>query len=161
CHMPDTAYMQIDRRRDHSIRIPRPDLSIALGTPNACNRCHTDRDARWAAAAVSRWYPNPNPGFQRFAAAFAADDRNAPGAADSLGRVADASTEPSMVRASALARLAARPGAVATQAARASAGDPNPTVRLYALQALENAGEQERLSIAPTLLTDGRRAVRQ
>jgi predicted CXXCH cytochrome family protein len=161
CHMPDTAYMQIDRRRDHSIRVPRPDLSISLGTANACNRCHTDRDARWANSAISRWYPNPNPGFQRFATAFAADDRNAPGAADSLGRVANDSTEPWMVRASALARLAAHPGAVATQAVRASVGDPNPTVRLYALQALENAGEQERLSIAQPLLTDARRAVRQ
>jgi Cytochrome c7 and related cytochrome c/Cytochrome c554 and c-prime len=161
CHMPDTAYMQIDLRRDHSIRIPRPDLSVSLGTPNACTRCHTDRDARWAAAAIGRRYPRPNPGFQRFAAAFAADDRNAPGAADSLARLANDSTEPWIVRASALARLAAHPGAVATQAARASVRDPNPTVRLYALQALENAGEQERLAIGPPLLTDSRRAVRQ
>src|SRR5262249_43419870 len=79
CHMPDTMYMQIDARRDHSIRIPRPDLSVTLGVPNACNRCHTNQNAQWAAAAIRRWYPNPNPGFQRFANAFAADDRNAPG----------------------------------------------------------------------------------
>ncbi len=32
--------MEVDPRRDHSIRIPRPDLSMALGTPNACTRCH-------------------------------------------------------------------------------------------------------------------------
>ena len=40
CHMPETTYMEVDPRRDHSIRIPRPDLSVALGTPNACTRCH-------------------------------------------------------------------------------------------------------------------------
>jgi len=82
CHMPDTVYMQIDRRRDHSIRIPRPDLSVSLGVPNACNRCHANRDARWASAAIRRWYPNTNPGFQRFAQAFAADDRGLPAAPD-------------------------------------------------------------------------------
>ena len=40
CHMPATTYMDVDPRRDHSLRIPRPDLSIQLGTPNACVACH-------------------------------------------------------------------------------------------------------------------------
>lgn len=40
CHMPETTYMEVDPRRDHSIRIPRPDLSVSIGTPNACTRCH-------------------------------------------------------------------------------------------------------------------------
>ncbi len=40
CHMPETTYMEVDPRRDHSIRIPRPDLSVHLGQPNACTRCH-------------------------------------------------------------------------------------------------------------------------
>lgn len=40
CHMPATTYMMVDPRRDHSIRVPRPDLSVELGTPNACSGCH-------------------------------------------------------------------------------------------------------------------------
>ncbi|MEM7478020.1 MAG: hypothetical protein AAF483_23795 [Planctomycetota bacterium] len=40
CHMPSTTYMAVDARRDHSFRIPRPDLSTELGTPNACTNCH-------------------------------------------------------------------------------------------------------------------------
>jgi tetratricopeptide (TPR) repeat protein len=44
CHMPETTYMVIDPRRDHSMRIPRPDLSVEIGTPNACTRCHIDKD---------------------------------------------------------------------------------------------------------------------
>jgi tetratricopeptide (TPR) repeat protein len=40
CHMPQTTYMMVDPRRDHSFRIPRPDLSVQLGTPNACTGCH-------------------------------------------------------------------------------------------------------------------------
>ncbi|TWT29719.1 multiheme c-type cytochrome [Blastopirellula retiformator] len=43
CHMPETTYMEVDPRRDHSIRVPRPDLSVALDTPNACTKCHLDR----------------------------------------------------------------------------------------------------------------------
>jgi predicted CXXCH cytochrome family protein len=40
CHMPQTTYMDVDPRRDHSIRVPRTDLSVKLGTPNACTGCH-------------------------------------------------------------------------------------------------------------------------
>ena len=57
CHMPTKTYMVVDARRDHSIRVPRPDLSISLGTPNACTPCHADRPAQWAAEAVAGWYP--------------------------------------------------------------------------------------------------------
>ena len=46
-----TTYMVVDPRHDHSLRVPRPDLSVKFGTPNACNGCHTNRDARWAANA--------------------------------------------------------------------------------------------------------------
>lgn len=40
CHMPERTYMAVDPRRDHSLRVPRPDLSVKLGTPNACSGCH-------------------------------------------------------------------------------------------------------------------------
>jgi tetratricopeptide (TPR) repeat protein len=43
CHMPSTTYMEVDPRRDHGMRVPRPDLSVDLGTPNACTGCHLDR----------------------------------------------------------------------------------------------------------------------
>jgi len=42
CHMPETTYMMVDARRDHSLRVPRPDLSVRFGTPNACTGCHLD-----------------------------------------------------------------------------------------------------------------------
>ena len=40
CHMPGRYFMGVDFRRDHSMRIPRPDLSDKLKTPNACTQCH-------------------------------------------------------------------------------------------------------------------------
>lgn len=42
CHMPSTTYMSVDARRDHSLRIPRPDVSLRIGTPNACTGCHLE-----------------------------------------------------------------------------------------------------------------------
>ena len=62
CHMPARTYMVVDPRRDHSIRVPRPDLSVELGTPNACNGCHDDQDARWAADLVAEWFPEGRTG---------------------------------------------------------------------------------------------------
>ena len=56
CHMPTRTYMVIDPRHDHSLRIPRPDLSVKFGTPNTCNDCHTDKSAEWAASAIESWY---------------------------------------------------------------------------------------------------------
>ena len=56
CHMPARTYMVVDIRHDHGFRIPRPDLSVKLGTPNACNDCHRDKPATWAAAAIETWH---------------------------------------------------------------------------------------------------------
>ena len=80
--MKTETYMVVDPRHDHSFRIPRPDLTVSLGVPNACNQCHTDRNAAWAAAEIRKRYPEPKPGFQGFAEAFAAADRGDPSARD-------------------------------------------------------------------------------
>jgi predicted CXXCH cytochrome family protein len=57
CHMPGKMYMQKHFRRDHSIRIPRPDLSLQHGTPNACTQCHQNKSNAWAAQTLLKWYP--------------------------------------------------------------------------------------------------------
>lgn len=56
CHMPQTTFMQRHRRHDHGFTIPDPVLTEELGIPNACNRCHTGRDAAWARTAAEKWY---------------------------------------------------------------------------------------------------------
>ena len=61
CHMPGRYFMGVDYRRDHSMRIPRPDLSDKLGTPNACTQCHTDKTNKWAANYTEKWYGNSTP----------------------------------------------------------------------------------------------------
>ena len=64
CHMPTTTYMVVDPRHDHSMRIPRPDLSVTLGVPNACTNYHTKRTARWAADAIAKWTGKAPAGYQ-------------------------------------------------------------------------------------------------
>jgi hypothetical protein len=65
CRMPARSYMVVDRRHDHSFRIPRPDLSMKIGNSNACNDCHADKSTEWGAAAIERWYGPKRKGFQK------------------------------------------------------------------------------------------------
>jgi predicted CXXCH cytochrome family protein len=56
CHMPTTTYMQRDPRHDHSFSSPDPRLTKEFGVPNACNKCHTDKDVDWAIEASRKFY---------------------------------------------------------------------------------------------------------
>ena len=56
CHMTGRFYMGNDFRRDHSFRVPRPDLSVKYGTPNACTGCHKDKDDKWAAKSFTKLF---------------------------------------------------------------------------------------------------------
>lgn len=56
CHMPQTVYMQRHWRHDHGFTIPDPLLTKQFGIPNACNRCHQDKDPAWALKYVEQWY---------------------------------------------------------------------------------------------------------
>ncbi|HYL57719.1 MAG TPA: cytochrome c3 family protein, partial [Candidatus Acidoferrales bacterium] len=101
CHMPARTYMVVDERRDHSIRIPRPDLSVKLGTPNACNHCHANKPAEWAAATVAKWYGHAPMGYQKFAETLHAGLLGEPGAAHSLEALVADVEQPAIARASA------------------------------------------------------------
>jgi len=56
CHMPITVYMQRHPRHDHGFTSPDPLLTKLEGIPNACNRCHTDKDTDWALDWCVKWY---------------------------------------------------------------------------------------------------------
>ncbi|MEN8160455.1 MAG: multiheme c-type cytochrome, partial [Myxococcota bacterium] len=116
CHMPARTYMVIDERRDHSFRVPRPDLSVSLGTPNACTDCHGERPARWAADAVAAWFPDGRTGTPHYGEAFDAGRRRAPGATQALAGVARDARQPVLVRATVLSLLDARAGGPAPDA---------------------------------------------
>ena len=104
CHMPSTTYMGIDERRDHSIRVPRPDLTVAIGAPNACNRCHTKaaENAAWAAEAVVEWFGEKRPDDPHFATSLHAAATGQPDGVEQLERLLERAETPDIVRATAV-----------------------------------------------------------
>ena len=160
CHMPERTYMVVDQRHDHSFRVPRPDVSARLGTPNACNDCHSDKTADWAAAAVERWHGPNRKGLQDYAEAFQAAWVGRSEAADLLRRVVANRHVPAFARASALMELRPYVSPSNASLARAGLSDPDPMVRIGALAMLEGIpGEQLWPLVAP-LLSDSNRGVR-
>ncbi|WP_278368045.1 tetratricopeptide repeat protein [Marinobacter salarius] len=57
CHMPETTFMKIDDRREHSFMVPRPDVSKASGSPDVCLACHSDEERDWSVDIVDDWFP--------------------------------------------------------------------------------------------------------
>ncbi len=160
CHMAQRTYMAVDQRADHSLRVPRPDLSVKLGTPNACNGCHQGRDAAWAAAAVVEWFPDPVNRQPHFAEALHAADTGAPDAAARLLALAGDPNQPGIARASALARLHQRPSPDSLLTVRRLLADPDPLVRAQAVRFLDLTDLQTRTELAWPLLSDPVRTVR-
>lgn len=129
CHMAERTYMVVDPRRDHGFRIPRPDISAALGTPNACNACHDDESPDWAAAQIASWHPNPHAAFQQFAATLDDGNRRAPGARQRLLALAAGDDQPGIARASALDRVDRITDQAAFDLLVGLLDDPDPLVR--------------------------------
>jgi len=160
CHMIKRYYMVVDGRRDHSFRVPRPDLSMRLGTPNACNDCHKDRSTRWAADAVTKWYgPNRRDGWHYGEAIHAG--RSARADAESLlVRTVEDATTPAIVRATALSLLHRNLGPNALRAVERSFHNSDPLVRRAAVSALAAVEPRTRLALGIPLLNDPIRTVR-
>jgi predicted CXXCH cytochrome family protein len=160
CHLPTTTYMGVDARHDHSMRVPRPQQSIDLGVPNACNRCHADHTPQWAEQALEHWNGHAPHGYQTYAEAFAGAVRSGTGARGALLAIAGDPGQPAIVRASALSQLASDGGGRVLDAAAAATHDPDELVRRAAVAALANSAPQIRLRQLAPLTDDPVRAVR-
>jgi predicted CXXCH cytochrome family protein len=160
CHMPERTYMVVDRRHDHSFRVPRPDVSAKLATPNACNDCHSDQSADWAASAVERWHGPNRKGLQNYAEAFQAAWAERSDAATLLRNVAADRHVPAFARASALTELRPHVSPSNANLARAGLSDPDPMVRIGALAMLEDMPGNQLWPLVAPLLSDSNRGVR-
>ena len=177
CHMPNRTYMNIDERRDHSLRVPRPDLSVELGTPNACNDCHTkpEEDAAWAAGKVREWYGKRRPddvdwhglngvdswGATRWAKAFDAGRQQEPEAIGPLREVIANLETPAIVRATAIRLLSQYPTPENSTLLSESLDDASPLVRAAAVRTLgPNLHREAFIQQASPYLNDAARIVR-
>ena len=160
CHMPPKTYMVVDPRHDHSMRIPRPDLSVTLGVPNACTNCHAGQSAEWAAEQVRKWYGATPIGFQRYADALAGARSGEAAAGKALVEVIRDTGTSDIARATALAELGPYLSPVNIQIIVQGLAEDDPGMRVSSLQALESAPMEIRATLAFNALTDPVRAVR-
>jgi tetratricopeptide (TPR) repeat protein len=160
CHMPTHTYMVVDVRRDHSFRVPRPDLSLQFGAPNACTQCHTDKPARWAADAVAKWYGPKRRLEPQFVDAIDAGRRGRVDAENLLASLAMDSSKPAIARATALTLLPEYLSPASLPAVQSSLADSEALVRSAAVQALGAIAPPERIPMATPLLVDPIRSVR-
>lgn len=160
CHMPGRIYMGNDFRRDHSFRVPRPDLSARYGVPNTCNEagCHDDQSAEWAAKAVKEWYgPTRAP---HFSDALAFGRTREPQAIPGLINLATDKLQPAIARSTALMYLGETVDPEAYQAIASMLNDMDPLVRYTSARSLDQLPPQDRAQLLPQLLVDDVRSVR-
>ena len=160
CHMPTKTYMVVDRRRDHSFRVPRPDLSASIGTPNACTQCHTDRPADWATHAIAEWYPQGRQTQPHYGTALYAGRTGAVDAERRLDELILDQSQPEIARASALLLLPRYATPASEAAIKAAIADPSALVRSAVPRALPPSPSRTVVQAVAPLLSDPVRAVR-
>ena len=160
CHMPTKTYMVVHERRDHSIRVPRPDLSASIGTPNACNQCHTDRSAEWAATTVAAWYPNGRQTTPHYGTTLHAGRTGAADAERQLDQLILDKSQPAIARASGLLLLSRYATAASEPAIKAAIADSDPLVRMAVARGLRVSAARAIIDATLPLLGDPVRAVR-
>lgn len=155
CHMPERVYMGVDGRRDHSFRVPRPDLGRETSSSDACTDCHVGQTRDWAAAQIETWYPDSvrGPHYGQVLAHGRSDPIDAAG---SLQELALDREQPGIVRATALYLLPQGD----PEAMRSLLSDPDPLVRANAARFQGGLAPQEQAARLFPLLTDPMRSVR-
>lgn len=159
CHMTGETYMGIDFRRDHSFRVPRPDQSVAYGTPNACTQCHKDKSDAWAAKQVKEWYGDKRE--DHFSDGLLLSTKQGM-SADERKKLDGFITNlkyPAIARASVIDNLNIITAEQFTPILN-SLKDASPLVRHNALMKFRDVNPNERLSIAAAHITDTTRLVR-
>jgi Tfp pilus assembly protein PilF len=160
CHMPGRIYMGADYRPDHSLRIPRPDLSAELGTPNACSAqgCHADKPLSWNIEHYTKWYGETRK--PHYGSIIAAGRAYQPEAEADLIHLAEDTLMPAIVRATSLELLREYPSP-ASQATLAKALENDDALLRYtAIRSLEYFDEETRLKRIAPKLYDPVKAVR-
>jgi predicted CXXCH cytochrome family protein len=160
CHMIERDYMGVDGRRDHSFRIPRPDLAAQTGGPDACTDCHADQSPNWAAAQIAEWHPDSaNRGFH-YSQVLARGSRNPVGAAGDLATLAQDPGQPAIVRATAMWLLEQTADARMADRLAPLLEDSDPLVRGGAVALQRVAEPQDRVLRVTGMLGDPVKSVR-
>lgn len=160
CHMPGQYYMGIDYRPDHSLRIPRPDLSKKLGTPNGCTtkECHGDKTLDWAVENYTKWYGQKRK--PHYGEIFAAARAFKPNQGVKLRALAGDELLPAIVRSTALSHLRNYPSPENLPAIKQALASNEALLRHTALNILDRPTEEIVLQLIAPKLYDPVKAVR-
>ncbi len=159
CHMPEKTYMGVDARRDHSFRIPRPELTEQFDSPNTCNSCHSDKTASWATAQIKKLYGNNNPLSQTELALIQLQHQYTLPPAQHMQIINDKSLN-EIYRASAIALLPNSVGELSDSQIKAWVESKEPLIRLATAQIGFLLPISERSKSYKRLLSDQYKAVR-
>ena len=160
CHMPEQAFMVIDDRADHSLRVPRPDLSLETGVPNSCSQsgCHDDQSVQWSADAYTEWYGKARK--PHFGTILAAARAGEPGAEVGLHSLVESALYPAIVRATALDALQAYQSEQTAKVMQRALNDDEALLRHAAVEAVTAETPESLVELLAPLLFDSVRAVR-
>jgi tetratricopeptide (TPR) repeat protein len=158
CHMVGRYYMGVDYRRDHSFRNPRPDLTISIGTPNACNDCHKDKTTAWSQGFIEKWYGARKRA--HYGETFTAANRRDPKATPDLILYAGNELLPLMVRATAVSLLANYDDSLSRKAVEKALTDPYSLIRHSAINGFNPEDIKSFEKLMKPLLNDPVKGIR-
>lgn len=160
CHMPTRNYMVVDPRHDHSFRIPRPDLTVAKISPNACNNCHSNKSSEWSVKWLEKWYGHAPRGLQNYGETLAAARNGKVGADNELLKLLADPEQPAIARASAAAELAGYLNQESFTALSEALQNPDPLIRVGALTGLQSVPPDQKWQAVHPLLKDSEKVIR-
>jgi len=123
--------MGADFRRDHSIRIPRPDVGQKTGSPDACTGCHQDKNTVWAMENLKTWYPEFNDSTHYGELFLASENGNYSAVSGLVNLINDTGTA-DMVKAAAIEHLSFVPNMIGNEILGKHLNDSIALVRLAA-----------------------------
>jgi predicted CXXCH cytochrome family protein len=159
CHMPVKNYMVIDSRRDHSFRLPRPDMTIKTGSPNSCNQCHSDQSPEWAVDHIKEWYAKDSFDFH-YGEALHAANIGAANAESLLLQLLNDGSQPAIARATAMSYLESYLNSNTFQTIHTATGSEESLLRRSSIDALSTMAIADRHKLLKHLLEDEDKSVR-
>jgi len=158
CHMPGKYYMGNDFRNDHSFKIPRPDLTISIGTPNSCNQCHENKSTSWAENYITKWYGQKRK--PHFGTTFALGRNADTSVLKDIIKIAKNGLHLPIVRATAVSLLVNYNGEESLNTIIWALNDDEPLVRYNAVHAFYNQEPDIVLKYLLPLLNDPIKSIR-
>ena len=158
CHMPETTYMGVDDRRDHSFRIPYPNSSEISGSPSVCKDCHQAQSNSWAQEHVDKWSEQKR--FDPYTTLSFRAQKADPLVLRPMVEFLNSKELPAIKRASLIGFTGQVPSRLTAETIQENIRSNDPMVRAAAIDASDFIPIQHRYGIFRGLLTDPSATVR-